>query len=453
LSVVGPDVSQLSPLSASDIGESVRFEKVRLLFRNIPTNILATLVGALLFAYTQSKFVDHSLLVNWVVLLFAIALARIGSYFAYRITATPNKRIWEYIFVIGALTTSTVWSSAIFFLTAEGNMTSQILSASIIMALAAGSVSTLSYLRLTGIGFFTILMLPLILITFLSNSEFSLYLTVVYLLFYLSLLIASIRFNEYITESITLRYASINDAIEINSEKEKAEQANAAKSIFLSSMSHELRTPLNAIMGFTQIMKINRNDKLTSDQTRNLDEIMSASESLLSLIDDILDLSQVESGEFSSEPANLNVDEAISGCIPLVGHKIEKKHLTLTTQSNLSDFSVYADPVLLRKTLCNLLRNAIEYNHNAGSISITAEKLDGNVLITISDSGKGIAEEDLPQLFKPFKRLDPKNNVNGVGIGLSLSKQMVETMGGHITVKSTLGEGSRFTISLPEATS
>ena len=451
LSKAKPEVAETLPLSVSDMGEALRLEKVRLLYSNIPTNILATLIAAGIFAYAQSHFVDHDLLINWILSLFAIALTRLGLFIAYQITPNPNKRFWQYAFVTTVLITSVIWATAIIFLISETNIISQVIIAAVIMAVAAGSVSPLSYLRVAGLGFLSILTIPLIYKTMTIDNEYSLYLGLIYTVFSISLLIASLRYNRYITENIELSYKSRHDAREIRDAKERAEQANAAKTIFLSSMSHELRTPMNAIMGFTQIIKIDRDKTLTSEQIHNLNEIMSASENLLALIDDILDLSHLESGEFYSNPENTNVADAVNSCIPIIGHLVERKHLTLNTSADLSQFNVYADPSLLRKTLFNLLRNAIEYNYESGVITISAKEVEDDVLISITDTGKGIAEKDIKELYKPFKRLDPENNVSGVGIGLSLSLQMLNVMNGSIDVDSTPGAGSCFTITLPRA--
>ncbi len=436
-------------LSATDIDESVRLEKIRLIYSNIPTNILSTLIGAALFAYTQSNFIEHSLLINWILFLLAIALVRLGLFIAYQITPNPKKRIWEIAFVSTVLTTSIIWASAIFFLTSEDNIVSQVILAAIMMAVAAGSVSTLSYLKTASVGFLSIISIPLIFWSLSIQNEYSFYLGLVYLVFFLTLLLTSLRFNRYITESIELSYKSINHVTELDAANEQSEYANAAKSIFLSSMSHELRTPMNAIMGFAQIMQIDRGKTLTQEQLHNLKEIMSASEHLLALIDDILDLSHLESGQFSSVPTTININDVIDETIPLVFHLMKRKNINISVQDDIEFLTAYADPLLLRKVLFNLLCNAIKYNIEGGNITITAKKLDTNVDINIIDTGNGIADDDIGDLFKSFHRLDRKNNVNGVGIGLALSKEMLEVMNSKISVTSTIGQGSCFTITLP----
>jgi len=436
---------------SSSVDELVRLEKVKLLYSNIPINIIASLAGAGLFVYTQSHFVDYGLLINWLLCLFAIAFIRIGIFVAYRITPNPDRPIWKTVYIITVLITAIIWATAIFFLTAEDSLISYLLLVTVMMAVAAGSVSTLSYSRISGMGFLSVIMVPLIIWTFTRENDYSFYTTLIFSLFYLTLLITSLRFNRYITKSLLLSYQSMNDAIEINAAKEQLELANAAKSTFLSSMSHELRTPLNAIMGFTQIMQMDNEKALTSKLSHNLDEIMSASEHLLLLIDGILDLSSFESGGLDSTPMNVNVDDIINETVPLIFHLMKKKKINISMPCDMQSINLFADPVLLKKVLFNILCNAVEYNYENGSIIVTAEELDRHVSIHITDTGKGIDTKDMNQLFKPFSRLDTKNNVTGVGIGLTLSKRMLEVMNGNITVKSTPEEGSCFTITLPAA--
>ena len=438
-------------LSDKDISESVRLEKTQILYSSIPVNLFSSLVGASLFVYIQYDIIEPTLLISWLIALLIIGLIRLGLFLAYKITPNPDKPFWETSFIYTTLITGAIWASSVFNLTIADNITSQVILGALIMAVSAGGVSTLSYFKITGAGFLSIVMIPQILWTFSLMSAYSFYLGVIYTVFYFALLVGSLRFNTYITNGIELKLKNENHANELALEKGKSEQANLAKLIFLSSMSHELRTPMNAIMGFTQILQIDKDKNLTNDQKQNLKEIMSASERLLSVVDDILALTDLESGGTTSTNSVINVNDIINEVMPLVFKSAKDKDIAITVSDDVDLIEVKGDPSLLRKTLYNLLVNAIEYNNQGGNIYITFGKDKGRVSINIADTGKGINTEDIDKLFKPFTRLDTRNNVTGVGIGLSLSKRMIDIMGGTIHAESSPGIGSCFTITLQEA--
>jgi PAS domain S-box-containing protein len=230
--------------------------------------------------------------------------------------------------------------------------------------------------------------------------------------------------------------------------KRRADQANRAKSEFLSNMSHELRTPLNAIQGFGQLLESDTN--LNEDQRDNVNEILSASEHLLALINEVLDLARIESGKLELSLENVPISSVIHDALTLIKHSAEKRGLTITT-GNIEHFHVTADWTRLKQALLNLLSNAVKYNRENGTILIEAEFYQGSWIdIRVSDSGNGIPKSRIPDLFQPFNRLGAElSHIEGTGIGLSLTRQLVELMGGSIGVTSTVGEGSTFWIRLP----
>ncbi|MFQ5443041.1 MAG: ATP-binding protein, partial [Nitrospinales bacterium] len=235
--------------------------------------------------------------------------------------------------------------------------------------------------------------------------------------------------------------------------KEEAEASNRAKSEFMSGMSHELRTPLNAILGFAQLFFFNSDENLNDSQKVRINEILKAGKHLLELINEVLDLSRIEAGKItlSLEAVGLQeiLDEVISIILPLA----EQKGIHITfPEAQDSDLTVTADRIRLKQVLLNLFSNAVKYNIEGGSVTLKAEKTkDDKVVVHITDTGIGIPQEKLNSIFEPFNRLGAENSeIEGTGIGLCITKRLIELMAGEIFVESHLGEGSRFSIELPK---
>jgi PAS domain S-box-containing protein len=230
----------------------------------------------------------------------------------------------------------------------------------------------------------------------------------------------------------------------------EAQRANEAKTSFLSRMSHELRTPLNAVLGFAQLLEM---DELSSEQRNAVAQILNGGRHLLELINEVLDITRIESGRLSLSPEPVKAADVIEESVNLVRPLAQQSGVILDRfEIETCHDVLFVDRQRTIQIMLNLLINAIKYNHAGGRVWVTCEAGDDTVRLAVHDTGLGIAETDKPRLFSPFERLNANvSEVEGTGIGLALSLGLAELMGGNLTVESTLGEGSVFELSAPRA--
>src|SRR5215510_7219445 len=237
---------------------------------------------------------------------------------------------------------------------------------------------------------------------------------------------------------------------ELHRARETAEAATQAKSVFLANMSHELRTPMNAIIGFTRLVMRRSQDVLPQRQYENLEKILLSAEHLLTLINDILDLSKIEAGRMEVHPVSFQLEALVDVCLHTLEPMVQNERIRFVKEIEAALPLLATDQDKVQQILMNLLSNAVKFT-TAGTITITARHHAGEITIAVADTGIGIPAEALEHIFEEFRQVDSSTTrqYGGTGLGLSISRRLAQLLGGDITVQSVFGVGSTFSVMLP----
>ncbi len=237
---------------------------------------------------------------------------------------------------------------------------------------------------------------------------------------------------------------------ELDEKSRELEAASKHKSEFLANMSHELRTPLNAIIGFSQVLREKMVGEVNAKQEEYLEDILASGNHLLALIDDILDLSKVEAGQIELEVAPFSLDEALERGVVMVRERALQDGVQITLSADPGVDVVEGDERRIRQVIFNLLSNAVKFTPAGGAVAVSSSQVNGEVIVSVADTGPGLAPEDHERIFEEFQQTETGvAQGEGTGLGLALSKQLVELHGGRIWVDSKLGRGSTFVFTLP----
>jgi signal transduction histidine kinase len=230
---------------------------------------------------------------------------------------------------------------------------------------------------------------------------------------------------------------------------EELEAASRHKSEFLATMSHELRTPLNAIIGFSQVLKEQMYGPLNEKQADYVDDVLSSGQHLLNLINDILDLAKVEAGRMELQPSTFELPELLENAASMVRERATRQGIGLTVATDRSVGAMEGDERKVKQILFNLLSNAVKFTPGGGKVTLAASAADGQIAISVHDTGVGISVEDQTRIFEEFYQVGASRTQEGTGLGLALTRRLVELHHGQMSVESEPGVGSTFTVTLP----
>jgi signal transduction histidine kinase len=441
-------------LMPTPVDKSVRAEQLRMLFRS-PTPVVGAVVTVIVVVGLLWDYFDHRLVLAWAVGMSSWTAMRIWLWMTFHRRRRDDARVLRLApwIVVGVTISGLFWGllSLAFYLLPVPELRAIVIFI-IACMITGGAVSYAAYLKAHD-AYVSACMLPLIVTSFWAGTGASTVMGGVLLLYFALMLVTARGSNRAIAETIRTQQVNAGFIDELRAAKEAAEQASRGKSQFLANMSHELRTPLNAIIGFSQLIARPLSQPTADASHRDYaGHIETSGQHLLKLVNQILDLSKAAAGQLRLSEAPLDPAALVRDCAGLVTALAKQKHVTIAIDLPAGLPPLNGDELRLRQVLLNLLSNAVKFSHAGGAVSLAMRLNDaGEPEISVADAGIGMKSEDVPTALQPFQQIDVRlaRSHGGTGLGLPLSKMLVEKHGGSLVIDSALGRGTTVTVVLP----
>lgn len=438
-------------------GGMLHVERVRYLLRS-PASVLASMAAVLPIAYVGYDVAGGPATSLWVICVAVVGALRVGLWHRARDQRiTPaNSWIWLTVFSIGLLLSAGLWATpAVLVLNQPVSIEVTALYACALAAIVAGSMFSLASWRRCFLPFVAIAGGLPVVCFLLSEAELARIVGVMGTAYLAAVVAWGLSVCRMVVEAIQLRVENIRLASEVGLAREQADEIDRLRHEGFASLSHELRTPLNAIFGFGQAIEEELWGKVGNERYKEYaHNIVQAGRHLEFLIEEAMDLSRMQSGRVTLEEREFDIGELARDCETLVADRAHGKDLTLRLDVPTGLPRIYGDPIKIRQIVINLLSNAVKFTPTGGRITMTvAIGEDGWLEICVSDTGPGIPADDLQRVMEPFVRGGgvEAHAVEGLGLGLALSRALAELHGGTLELSSRVGEGTNAHLRLPRA--
>lgn len=452
-------------MSVSSYEEALRNEQIRVFYRTTPFSnplplLLVLMLLPLIVVPLQTTLTVEISWVTWLVVVEISQLILMTPVILWHRrgmpSATTYPAYWQTWYRAANLVSGLGWGSAGILLFPSGDPFHQMF---LVLALVGSGVSVANMFaidKIASLSQLAAMTLPLLTSLLLEGGYTALTIFSLILLFICYNLLNTLRAGERYRENVALRFEAAqrerilqHHAFELGIAKEQADSANRAKTVFLSSMSHELRTPLNAVIGFADLLDKGMLGGMQSAQKAAISHILNSGRHLLGLVNEVLDLTRIESGSLEFKIDTVELDSIVNESIAMILPLANRRHIDINNQCKNNVF-IRADAARARQALLNLLSNAVKYNVENGSVIIACNAEAGRIRVSITDTGPGISGEYQQLLFQPYQRLGAEQTATeGTGLGLVISKHIALAMHGDIGFTSQVGRGSCFWIEFP----